>query len=155
MKMMVLPVPATGYYEMMTIEVPAKPKFVKAIRLAISGLCDSLGMSYDEIEDVKLAVSEACSNTVKHAYAGSHDKGILTVRCYVKADELEVVVQDSGKGFDPALARKFDIEKVTPKGKNLGLGLHLMRTLMDRVDISSGSDGTLVYLHKRLHRRAA
>lgn len=84
------------YIEM---KVPAQPEYVGIIRLTLSGVASRMGYTYDEIEDLKIAVSEACTNAVQHAY--KEDKnGEVSIRFGVFEDRLEVIVADEGDSFD-------------------------------------------------------
>jgi serine/threonine-protein kinase RsbW len=141
---------ASDYLEM---TVPAKPDFVGVVRLTISGIANRMGFAFDEIEDIKIAVSEACTNVVNHAYSDS-DMGQIRIGCNLHGDRLEVTVVDQGKSFD--------YNKVTENlgpvdGKPVeqltegGLGLFLIETLMDKVEIS-GEAGVIVMMTKYLHR---
>ncbi|MBS4162064.1 anti-sigma B factor RsbW, partial [Klebsiella pneumoniae] len=87
---------AVDYIEMRS---PAKPEYVGIIRLTLSGIASKMGYSYDDIEDLKIAVSEACTNAVQHAYKADKD-GEVSVRFGVFEDRLEIVVADQGDSFD-------------------------------------------------------
>ncbi|MFC7372763.1 anti-sigma B factor RsbW [Fictibacillus iocasae] len=141
---------ASDYLEMI---VPAKPDFVGVVRLTISGIANRMGFAFDEIEDIKIAVSEACTNVVNHAYSDA-ELGQIRIGCNLHEDRLEVTVVDQGKSFD--------YNKVTENlgpvdGKPVeqltegGLGLFLIETLMDKVEIS-GEAGVIVMMTKYLHR---
>ena len=149
----------TATLEVMYIAVPARPEYVAVVRLALSGVCNVLRMDYDEIEDIKLAVSEACTNVVRYAYVGRDlSKERVTVRCLLRKNELEIVVEDQGKGFQPDQVRGFSAEKVSagsmPKEGQLRMGIHVMKSLMDRVQIDSNTHGTKVHLYKCVDHEA-
>ncbi|WP_026677415.1 anti-sigma B factor RsbW [Fictibacillus gelatini] len=141
---------ASDFIEM---TVPAKPEYVGIVRLTISGIANRMGFSFDEIEDIKIAVSEACTNAVSHAYSNS-EEGQVKVGCAMFGDRLEIMVMDNGKSFD--------LDTITNSlgpvhGKSIeqlnegGLGLFLIETLMDKVEIS-GEAGVVVMMTKYLHR---
>lgn len=127
------------------MKVPAKPEYVGVIRLTVSGIANRIGYTYDDIEDIKIAVSEACSNVVHHAYK---DEGYISIRFQIYSDQLKVIVADNGSSFDIEAFRK----RLGPVDKNMpvselkegGLGLYLINTLMDRVEISEDNGIILV-----------
>jgi serine/threonine-protein kinase RsbW len=142
---------ASDYIEM---NVPAKPDYVGVVRLTISGLANRMGFSFDEIEDIKIAVSEACTNVVNHAYKDDEVKGQVRIGCNIFEDSLEITVVDEGKSFDVETIS----ENLGPvDGKTVdqlnegGLGLFLIDTLMDKVEIKSEA-GVAVTMTKYLHR---
>lgn len=67
--------------DLVYLTIPAKPDYVGIARLAVSGIANRMGFSYDDIEDLKLAVSEACTNAVDHAYCGG--EGEIEVSCNI------------------------------------------------------------------------
>lgn len=134
-----------------TLRVPAMAEYVDLVRLTLYGIASKLGFLYEEIEDMKVAVSEACNNAILHAYT---TEGMMEIRFMIQKNALAIAVRDEGRSFDPAAD-----QEVSPAmhGKTLdeieagGLGLYLMQALMDEVEVQSGS-GTEVVLTKRLGR---
>ncbi|MCL5773374.1 MAG: ATP-binding protein [Firmicutes bacterium] len=108
------------------LRIPSKPEYVGIVRLAISGIANRLRFSYEDTEDLKLAVAEACNSAIHHA---KYIDDIL-VDCEVKADMIIITVKDSGKGTD-----KYK-EKVLPESSENDekMGLFLIETLMDSVE---------------------
>lgn len=141
---------AADYIEMKS---PAKPEYVGIIRLTLSGIASKMGYSYDDIEDLKIAVSEACTNAVQHAY--KLDKsGEVSVRFGVFEDRLEIVVADQGDSFDirdPEALGPYSPEHTVDQLSEGGLGLYLMETLMDEVNVQIDS-GVTVSMTKFLNR---
>ena len=76
-------------YDYIEIRVPAKAQYVGVARLAISGLASRLGFTYDEIEDLKIASSEAITNAVQHAYK-EDEEGEVVVGCALFEDKLKL-----------------------------------------------------------------
>lgn len=140
----------SDYIEM---KLPAKPEYVGVIRLTISGIANRLGYSYDEIEDIKIAVAEACTNVVDHAY--NDEGGQMTVGCGVYPDRLEVMVADRGQSFSLEKSRgdfgPVNTNKPIADLKEGGLGLFLIETLMDKVEIRNDI-GVIVVMTKFLQR---
>lgn len=137
------------YVEM---KIPAKPEFIGIVRLTLSGIANRMGFNYDDIEDLKIALSEACTNAVKHAY--QHDQnGEIVIGFGMYNDRLEVMVADNGKSFDFQKMK----EELGPYSPSVpiedlnegGLGLFLIETLMDEVKIQINS-GVTVFMTKFL-----
>ncbi len=125
--------------------VPAKPEYVGVVRLTVSGVANRLGFTYDDIEDMKIAVAEACTNVVNHAYQG---EGTMSVSFYLHADRIEIIIADRGQSFDVKGLRDrlgpVDASKPVGDLKEGGLGLFLINTLMDKVEISDESGVVLM-----------
>lgn len=142
---------SSDYIEMI---IPSKPDYLGAIRLTVSGIANRMGYSYDEIEDIKVAVTEACTNVVHHAYE-KNEKGKIKINFAVYSDRLKIFVIDEGKSFDKKAVSK-KIGPVSPDAavetlNEGGLGLFLIETLMDKVEIS-GESGVVVAMTKLLNR---
>lgn len=135
--------------DLVNLTIPAKPDYVGIARLAVSGIANRMGFSYDDIEDLKLAVAEACTNAVDHAYSGA--EGEIGVNCNIFSNRLEIEVKDQGNSFDP-----IEVESRTgpisfDSLRERGLGLYLMKTLMDHVDIK-GDNGVIVTMTKYIRK---
>ncbi|QRG68162.1 anti-sigma B factor RsbW [Brevibacillus choshinensis] len=138
-----------------SLKLPNLPDYLGVARLTVSGVANRLGFSFDDIEDIKLAVGEACSNAVKHAYREDNKKGVILIDCFVYPDRLEIVVSDEGKGLESVPAA----DQLGPlyAGREIdevdegGLGLYLIHTLMDEVEIRTGS-GVSVAMTKYVRR---
>jgi len=137
-------------YDYVEMKIPAKPEFVGVIRLTLSGIASRMGFSYDEIEDLKIATSEACTNAVQHAYR-KNEQGEVIIGFGLYQDRLEVMVADSGQSFDFHSARKgigpYDQNESIEFLREGGLGLYLIETLMDEVRIHH-KEGVTVFMTK-------
>lgn len=134
------------------IKVPAKPDYVGVIRLTLSGIVNRMGYTYEEIEDMKIAVSEAATNAVQHAYT-MEEGGEVIVGFGIYQDKLEIMVADSGKSFN-FLEIKNTLQPYTESStveqlSEGGLGLYLIETLMDEVRVLNHS-GVTVFMMKYL-----
>mgnify|MGYP001183366107 CR=1 FL=1 len=140
----------SDYIEMI---IPAKPEYLGVIRLAVSGIANRMGYAYDEIEDIKVAVTEACTNAVNHAYKDG--EGQIKVNFAVYEDRLEIFVVDQGRSFDvKAMKEKkapVNAETSLEQLNEGGLGLFLIDALMDKVEIN-GDSGVVVSMTKLLNR---
>ena len=136
--------------EVIELEIPARAEFVALARLVVSALASSDSNLADErIDDLKLAVSEACTNAIEaHDAAGSSEQ--VLVRCRAGAETLEVCVEDRGHGFDPAGLP--DHPPVTDPDRlkyERGLGIPLIKALVDEVQFNPTDEGTAVRLVMR------
>ena len=133
--------------EAVELEIPARAEFVALARLAVSALAAADGELADErVDDLKLAVSEACTNAIEAHTAISTDERVV-VRCWVDENGLEVRISDRGAGFDPSGLP--DHPPVTDPARlkfERGLGIPLIRALVDEVEFSSSAEGTEVRL---------
>lgn len=134
------------------LNLPATADFVDIVRLNLYGIASKMGFSYEEIEDMKVAVSEACNNSVLYAYG--EENGVVEVIFNFDDSELAITVKDEGESFERVEQREGD---ATLHDKDLnevqigGLGFYLMQALMDDVNVTSESGkGTEVVLTKRL-----
>lgn len=132
------------------MKVPCDSRFLSIVRLTVAGAAARAGLAVNEVDDLKVATSEACTNVLEHAYQGMPEGSCATImiRLHVKEGELRVEVEDSGSGFDPKRLPKVEPEqRVKEEG---GLGIYLMHSLMDEVKIESApGSGTKVTLVKR------
>lgn len=108
----------------------AEPDALIVIRRAVSGVAIAAGLPEEQIEDVRVAVNEACTNVIVHAYPGGG--GPLEVDAWIDDDRLMVCVRDQGAGIRP---------HVESDGAGLGLGLQLMAALSSDMKVSGTSGG--------------
>jgi serine/threonine-protein kinase RsbW len=120
------------------LRLPAKAEWVGVARLAIAGIASRLGLDMEETDDLKLAVSEACNNCIQFAHAG--DEVLITNTIY--PDRLVVTVRDRVDASAPGIT-----QRRLGAAKEGGLGVFLIRTLMDEVsyetDARTGSRLTM------------
>ena len=132
------------YIEM---KLPASAEYVSLIRLTLSGVFTRAGASYDDIEDSKIAVSEAVTNAVKHAYKYSEQNGMINICFELFDDKIKIIISDQGESFDYESTKS----KLVPYQENEnidflregGLGLFLIESLMDEVKVSKESGVTI------------
>lgn len=128
--------------ESIKMEISANPEYVGIIRLTTSGIANKIGFSIDDIEDMKVAVSEACTNAIKHS---SDDRFYITFN--VLDDGLNIEIKDNGIGCNIDSLGKPDLDNP----KESGLGIFIIQTLMDEVSIeSSDNEGTTIKMTKYL-----
>jgi serine/threonine-protein kinase RsbW len=116
------------------LSIPAKAEYITLVRLALSGLSRLRPLSEEALGDLKLAVTEACTNSVRHGYAGR--EGTVDIVYELQPDRLVVEVADDGPGFDAAGDR--------PSNENLaegGLGIAIIRAVSDEFEAGARTDG--------------
>ncbi|MGB0669876.1 MAG: ATP-binding SpoIIE family protein phosphatase [Rhodospirillales bacterium] len=129
------------------LEVPARPDRLKIIRSVVQGAGRAAGADDDEIQDITLAVDEACQNIIRHAYGGPCDEPI-EIELRQADDRLIIRLHDQAPPIDVTKVKPRDIEDIRPGG----LGTHLIREVMDEVDFLSPppQGGNLLRLVKRI-----
>jgi serine/threonine-protein kinase RsbW len=120
---------------MRSIVFPGKFSSLDNIRDFFAQGAKEAGLDEKSICDVELAVDEAASNIIDHAYEGE-DKGDIECSYRVISDGLEVTLRDHGKPFDPEQIEPPDLESDVCCRKQGGLGFHFMRSLMDSIEFS-------------------
>ena len=117
------------------LTMPARPDGVGVVRQALAGMADALDFDASVLADMKMAVTEACTNVVVHAY--EEDAGVLEVEMLADEAGLTIVVRDHGSGIQPRPARS--------EPPALGLGLPLIAALSDAFELrGSAGKGTEV-----------
>ena len=122
------------------LTLPARPENVAVVRHVLGALSDALGLPVALTEDIRLAVTEACTNVVRHAYPD--DDGAIDVVVRTEGAALEVIVADAGRGMGPS-----------PDTSGPGLGLPLIAALTDSVRVErtthAGSRMTMSFVRAR------
>src|SRR6478735_1479570 len=113
------------------LRVPARAEYIALARLALTGLADIVALSEESLADLKLALTEAVSNSVRHAYADG--SGFVSIAYELSGDTLAVEVVDDGKGFDPERPPALEGEELTEGG----LGIAIIRTIADEFELHS------------------
>jgi anti-sigma regulatory factor (Ser/Thr protein kinase) len=124
--------------------MPARPEGVGVVRQALAGVADALDFDASVLADMKMAVTEACTNVVVHAYEA---EGMLEVEMLAGEDGLTIVVRDHGTGIQPRPARS--------GAPALGLGLPLIAALSDSFELrgsaGSGTEVRMTFSYAREH----
>ncbi len=125
----------TGDDRAVRLTIPAKPEYVSLVRLALTGLASLRPLPDETLGDLKLAVTEAASNSVRHAYANGD--GVVDVVYELQDDRLVVEVADNGQGFVHQ-SRSLDDRSELDEG---GLGIAIIQALADELEVGKGPDG--------------
>lgn len=138
-----------------SITIPAEAEYLDIVRLTLYSFATKAGFSFEEIEDMKVAVSEACNNAILHAY-GDAEAGMIDLRLENDGERLTILVKDYGQSFVNTAKSGNGVPGGQEEISELsvgGLGIFLMEALMDEVQVRTGSGaGTEVVLSKRLLR---
>jgi len=117
------------------LTIPAKPEYITLGRLALTGLSRVRELPQETVADLKLALTEACSNSVRHAYPDRD--GVVEIMYDLRPDRLVIEVADDGEGFEPG-ERVPDEEDELSEG---GLGIAIIRAVADELEIETGTGG--------------
>jgi serine/threonine-protein kinase RsbW len=131
--------------QVLDLQIPARPEYVAIVRLVVSSVAIARRNLADErIDDLKLAVSEACTNAIEaHRRAATEEQ--VNIIVWETVDRLEVHITDHGSGFDPyALPAHPPVTDPDQLNFERGLGIPLIRTLVDTVSFVSSNKGTTV-----------
>jgi serine/threonine-protein kinase RsbW len=129
---------------------PAKADYLLLARLALAGLARNMPIDSELLADLKLAVTEACGNAVRHAYR--EEDGTVRLELVLRPDRLDMIVADDGSGIGlPQIDELVDAE---PREQPVdgGMGMAIIRAIVDELDVREGGDGrgTVVHMTKYL-----
>ncbi len=128
------------------LKVPARIEFLGELRDFVTKVGKRHGFSDSVINAFKLSIDEAATNIIKHAYRDWD--GDITIRAIIKKDALTIVLLDQGKYFDPRTVNDPDLKRYVEIGKKGGLGIFIMRRLLDEIDYRKTEEGNELWLMK-------
>jgi len=128
-----------GAAQAIRLTIPAKPEYITLGRLALTGIARLRAepLSQEVLGDLKLALTEACTNSVRHAYGDR--EGMVEILYELHEDRLVVEVSDHGNGFEPPRepARVLDADELSEGG----LGIAIIQALSDEFEIAESAQG--------------
>jgi serine/threonine-protein kinase RsbW len=129
------------------LTIPARAEYITLCRLALTGIARVRDLPDEVLADLKLALTEAASNSVRHAYAGGDDAGVVEISYELRSDRLVIEVTDEGEGFDPKEA-----EGPPEELSEGGLGIAIIRAIADEVELGTqpGGKGSRLRFEKEL-----
>jgi serine/threonine-protein kinase RsbW len=138
---------ANGDAVTVRLTIPARAEYITLCRLALTGIARLRELSDELLADLKLALTEAASNSVRHAY-GDKDAGVVDISYQLFSDRLVIEVTDEGEGFDPAEA-----EGSVAELSEGGLGIAIIRAIADDVEfgVQPGGRGSRLRFEKALN----
>lgn len=128
------------------LTIPCRPEFVGVARLAMLGVASRMRFSYDEVEDVRLAVGEACTTSVEWADRNGRSDSKIILRSEIAADKLTVDILDSAGSRDESPGQ-------AAEGEGENLGALLITLLVDEISIEPQGEGTHVRMIKHAGQR--
>ncbi|BAF59406.1 MAG: anti-sigma F factor [Pelotomaculum sp.] len=141
------------YINQMKLEFLSIPANVAFARVTVAAFASQLDFTLSDLEEIKVAVSEAVGNSIIHGYENAPDK-IVKVYAALTGDTLEVKVEDSGKGIEDVNLALQPAYSTDPE--RLGLGFVFMQSFMDSLQVeSTPGRGTLIKMSKRVGARPA
>jgi serine/threonine-protein kinase RsbW len=113
------------------LSLPAQPRNIAVVRRALEAIAEEISLPRRLIEDMRLAVTEACTNVVRHAYSehDAEDANAMRVELLPDRHGMQVIVEDRGRGLGPS-----------PDARGPGLGLPLIAALTSALEVSHGAD---------------
>jgi anti-sigma regulatory factor (Ser/Thr protein kinase) len=133
---------------MQSVQYSARFEYLDEIREFVGNIARRNGFNDKEVYNIQLAADEAASNIIEHAYEGVTD-GVLDISCGVKDSVMTIVMVDYGESFDPSTIPLPDLQADLSERKIGGLGIYLMRKLMDEVHYQAQSTGNVLTMIKR------
>ncbi len=130
------------------LTLPIRPDMEMTASKTATSLAESMGMSADKVDEVRMAVVEACINAFEHSRA---DDGRVYITFQVVGEDaeiLQITIADNGVGFEPEEIETPRIEDKLKATRKRGWGIQIIRGLMDEVEIHSGDHGTQVVMRK-------
>ena len=138
-------------YSMPTVQFIAKFEYLDEIREFVGVIAREAGFGDRDVYNIQLATDEAASNIMEHAYEGVSE-GALEISCRMNGDALHIIFVDHGEPFDPSDVPAPDLQADLSERKIGGLGIYLMRRLMDEVHYQSdpGKSNTLTLIKRKV-----
>jgi anti-sigma regulatory factor (Ser/Thr protein kinase) len=116
----------------LVLKVPSRTEFLAVVRDVTRAMATVAGFDRGAADEIALAVDEAVTNVIEHAYRGAPDR-VVEVRYEDRGVELKVEVVDNGAAVDPKSMPRVDLERYATERRKGGLGVHLMSQIMDSV----------------------
>ena len=126
---------------------PGRFESLEKISIFIKQAAKEAGLDEDATYSVELAVDEACSNIIEHAY-GAEDLGEIDCTCEVEASAFRIIIRDTGEPFNPDAVPKVDTSLSLEERSPGGAGVFLMRKVMDEVSFEFTPDGNILTMVK-------
>ncbi len=139
----------SGKLHKATVSIPSRTDRLSDVRGFVSLHARKHGFSEDDINKITLAVDEACTNIIKHGYKFSPD---YTIRVEIvrHGKQFEIIIADHGKQFDPNSVVSPDMKEYLSHYRRGGLGIYLMKRIMDKVEFNFNSEQNILRMVKSL-----
>lgn len=128
-----------------TLTIPSSTQFLEDVREFVTTHAAEADFSEATVEQLKIAVDEACTNVIEHAYEND-DSQSIDIAIIINTEKLTVRIRDKGRTFDSQSYREPDLMAFAKNRKAGGFGVHIMRRLMDEVEFNTrnGQNETLL-----------
>ncbi len=130
-----------------TLTIPSSTRFLEDARQFVETHAQEAEFADTAVEQFKIAVDEACTNIIEHAYKGNEDHHI-DITIIIDTDRFTVRIRDEGESFDPTSYKEPNLMELAKKRRAGGFGVHIMRRLMDRVEYRTRGNVNEVRLTK-------
>ncbi len=137
------------------LRIPSQTDNLELIRYFVGRVAEKVGFDDEDVGKIELACDEACTNVIKHAYSDRSQHQSLDIAIKLDYQKLTLIVTDHGKGFDPQAIKIPDMKEYLAELKVGGLGIYLMKTLMDEVtyDIKPGLHNQVSMVKYFIHKK--
>jgi anti-sigma regulatory factor (Ser/Thr protein kinase) len=122
-----------------SLDIPADPASLFLVRALLRKLSENIGFSARDTDLLVLAIDEACTNVIRHAYRNSPDQRIV-LTFMVDLDYLEIHIRDFGAASDPATFQSRNLDEVRPGG----LGIHFIKSAVDKIEYEHPPEGGML-----------
>ncbi len=133
-----------------TLTIPSQTERLNDVREFVSALARTHGFVEDDINKITIAVDEACTNIIKHGYAYAPNQSI-EIDIIRSGNDFEIIISDNGKQFDANAIQSPDMKDYFAHYRRGGLGVYLMKRIMDTVEFNLHSDKNVLRMMKTLH----
>lgn len=123
------------------VRTPGEISYLHRIREFVAGIAAESGISRQDIDNIELAVDEACANVIEHGYASDASHKDITIRMEINSAKLVLTIIDQGTSFDPRSRNLPGVDELIEMKRDGGLGIRLIREIMDEIDYRTSPDG--------------
>jgi serine/threonine-protein kinase RsbW len=126
----------SAYPQRYQLNLTSETENLELIREFVAKIAQKTGLKEIDVNKIELAVDEACANVIKHAYPEDAPSKPIQIRIEVNPGKMLIIVSDKGKGFDVKSVPAVDMNKYLAEMRVGGLGIYLIRNLMDEVEFT-------------------
>jgi len=116
------------------VQTPGDISYLHRIRDFIAGIAVEAGVDQHDIDNIELVVDEACTNVIEHGYTPDDTHKELTIRMEIDTSKLVLTILDQARPFNPLHYRPVEVNELARKGRDGGLGIRLIKQIMDEID---------------------
>ena len=137
------------------IESKSRLENIATIRVAITSFLSTLNIHFDELMDIKTALSEAVTNAIDHGYEEDNQDGKIIIEAYIyDYEKIKIKIVDFGKGIEDVSLAMTPAYTSKPESEHAGMGFTIMESFMDEVIIDSKiNEGTTITLTKIIRKK--